>query len=139
MTAPSISQFAQLIKILVVILLRRIKDAIPECASSKDSFDVFCERPSSDNPGTVSCWTQEVEAWETGESTENPFERHVKGTFRMFVLQRISDLETVLTVTSVQLCLAKEESKKSSGTTPTSLVPSASEMIRDGLAHEMAQ
>ncbi|PBK58442.1 hypothetical protein ARMSODRAFT_991298 [Armillaria solidipes] len=89
----------------VVILLRRIKDTVPECASSKDSFDVFCERLSSDNLGTVSRWTQEIEAWETGQSAENPFEWRVK----------------VLTVTSVWLCLAEEESKKLTGTTPTSL------------------
>ncbi|KAK0227195.1 hypothetical protein EDD85DRAFT_958428 [Armillaria nabsnona] len=88
-----------------VILLQQIKDAVLEHASSKDSFDIFCEHLSSDNPGTVSHWTQEVEAWETGKSVENPFEWWVK----------------VLTVALI------------------SLVPSTSKMIRDSLAHEMAQ
>ncbi len=48
------------------MLLRRIKDAVPERASTRDTFEGLCDRLSADNPTTIAKWTEEVENWENG-------------------------------------------------------------------------
>ncbi len=72
------------------MLLRRIKDAVPEHASTRDTFEGLSDCLLADNPTTISKWTEEVENWENGRTTENPFEPHVKGVFVLFYLDGTS-------------------------------------------------
>lgn len=108
---------------IVVMLLRRIKDAVPERASTRDTFEGLCDRLSADNPTTIAKWTEEVENWENGRITENPFEPRVKA----------------MSVALVRLRLAQEERDQPSLSADFSTLPSASEMIREGLALERSQ
>ncbi|PBK84926.1 hypothetical protein ARMGADRAFT_1036848 [Armillaria gallica] len=108
---------------IIVMLLRRIKDTVPEHASTWDTFEGLSDRLSADNPMTIVKWTEEVENWENGRTTENPFEPCVKA----------------MSVASVRLRLAQEERDQPSVLADFSMLPSASEMIREGLALERSQ
>ncbi|PBL01526.1 hypothetical protein ARMGADRAFT_1022997 [Armillaria gallica] len=101
---------------IVVMLLRCIKDAVPEHASTWDTFEGLCNCLSADNPTTIAKWTKEVKNWENGQITENPFEPHVKA-----------------------MSMASEERDQPSLSADFSMLPSASEMIREGLTLERSQ
>ncbi|KAK0433276.1 hypothetical protein EV421DRAFT_1741723 [Armillaria borealis] len=105
---------------IVVILLRRIKDTVPEHAFTRDTFEGLSDRLLADNPMNIMKWTEEVENWENGQTTENPFEPWVKA----------------MSVALVHLRLAQEERDQPSPSADFSTLPSASEMIREGLALE---
>ncbi|KAG1787040.1 hypothetical protein EV424DRAFT_1476780 [Suillus variegatus] len=78
---------------LSTIMLRKMKEALPERANQQTALNDLAEGLKEDYGGILDQWRTQVEAWEDDPLQPNPFERNAD----------------VITLASVRLALAKED------------------------------